>query len=128
MVARRREDGRWAAIQCKFCLPSTRLQKGQLDSFFEASGRTFSTESGVEAFANRLIISTTDKWSQNAEAMLENQAIPTNRIGVADIAASPINGDIAFPGSELVINLERKETFEPRPHQQEAIDKVLAGS
>ena len=41
LVARRREDGRWAAVQCKFYAESTTLQKQHLDSFFEASGRTF---------------------------------------------------------------------------------------
>ncbi|OKX96156.1 DEAD/DEAH box helicase [Corynebacterium glutamicum] len=127
LVARRREDGRWTAIQCKFYLPTTSLQKQHLDSFFEASGRSFLTEDGTESFANRLIISTTDKWSSNAEAMLENQVIPTNRIGLGAIAESPINWDIAYPGSELTINLERKETFEPRPHQDTAITKAIEG-
>lgn len=127
LVARRREDGRWTAIQCKFYLPSTSLPKGQLDSFFEASGRSFTTENGTESFANRLIISTTDKWSSNAEAMMDNQVIPTNRIGLGAIAESPINWDIAYPGSELTINLERKETFEPRPHQDTAITKAIEG-
>ena len=127
LVARRREDGRWTAIQCKFYLPTTSLQKQHLDSFFEASGRNFTTENGTESFANRLIISTTDKWSSNAEAMLDNQVIPTNRIGLGAIAESPINWDIAYPGSELTINLERKETFEPRPHQDTAITKAIEG-
>ncbi|RSZ61676.1 DEAD/DEAH box helicase [Corynebacterium hylobatis] len=127
LVARRREDSRWTAIQCKFYLPSTSLQKRHLDSFFEASGRSFVTENGTESFANRLIISTTDQWSANAEAMLENQVIPTNRIGLGAIADSPINWDIAYPGSELTINLERKETFEPRPHQETAISKAIEG-
>ena len=80
LVARRREDGRWTAIQCKFYLPSTSLQKQHMDSFFEASGRSFITEEGSDSFANRLIISTTDKWSANAEAMMDNQVIPTNRL------------------------------------------------
>lgn len=127
LVARRREDGRWTAIQCKFYLPSTSLQKQHLDSFFEASGRNFITEDGTDSFANRLIISTTDKWSSNAEAMMDNQVIPTNRIGLGAIAESPINWDIAYPGSELTINLERKETFEPRPHQETAISKAIEG-
>lgn len=127
LVARRREDGRWTAMQCKFYLPSTSLQKSHLDSFFEASGRSFITEEGTDSFANRLIISTTDKWSSNAEAMLGNQVIPTNRIGLGAIAESPINWDIAYPGSELTINLERKEAFEPRPHQESAITKAIEG-
>ena len=44
LVARRREDGRWVAIQCKFYEPTAYLQKSHLDSFFEKSGRSFDTE------------------------------------------------------------------------------------
>ncbi|HZK31390.1 MAG TPA: DEAD/DEAH box helicase family protein, partial [Corynebacterium sp.] len=127
LVARRRDDARWTAIQCKFYRPDTPLPKGELDSFFELSGRSFRTENGTESFANRLIISTTDKWSANAEAMLDNQLIPTNRIGLGAIGDSPINWDIAYPGSELSINLERREPFTPRPHQDTAITQTLTG-
>ncbi|MCQ4615876.1 DEAD/DEAH box helicase [Corynebacterium sp. CCUG 18816] len=127
LVARRVDDGEWTAIQCKFYMPTTHIQKGQLDSFFEASGRSFETDRGVEQFANRLIISTTDRWSSNAEAMLENQLIATNRIGTSAIAESPINWDIAYPGSEMSVNLTLRETFEPRPHQATAIEKSLEG-
>ncbi|AKK10211.1 putative helicase [Corynebacterium uterequi] len=127
LVARRAEDGRWVAIQCKFYRPSTSLSKRHLDSFFEASGRTFTTDTGVETFAHRIIISTTDKWSSNAEAMLDSQTIPVSRIGLSAIAESRINWDIAFPGSEISVDLTLKETFSPRPHQQAAIDAVLRG-
>lgn len=126
-MARRRDDGKWVAIQAKFYKPTTSIQKQNIDSFFEASGRSFETESAVEHFAHRYIISTTDKWSKHAEAALENQQIPTSRIGYSQIAESPVNWDVVFPGSEIHFNLSRRETFEPRPHQQEAIDKVMDG-
>lgn len=127
LVARRQEDQRWVAIQCKFYKPATSIQKSHLDSFFEASGRTFTTEHGTESFAQRIIISTTDKWSTNAEAMLENQGIPTNRIGTAAIADAPIDWDLTFPGSDIEINLSPRQTFEPRPHQATAIAKTIEG-
>ena len=132
LVARRREDGRWVAVQCKFYAESTTLQKQHLDSFFEASGRTFVNSDGNRGgggsqFAHRLIISTTDKWSSNAESMLENQLIPTSRIGLSTIAESPIDWDIVYPGSEISFNLTLQETYEPRPHQVTAINKTLAG-
>lgn len=82
---------------------------------------------GGAQFAHRLIISTTDKWSSNAESMLENQLIPTSRIGLSTIAESPIDWDIVYPGSEISFNLTLRETYEPRPHQVTAIDKTLAG-
>ncbi len=127
LVAKRAEDGAWTAIQCKFFDDATTLSKRHLDSFFEASGRSFRTESGVEQFANRVIISTKDAWSKNAESMLENQVIPAARIGLADIAQSPIDWDLTFPGDTVEINLTKKETFEPRPHQERAIAAVMEG-
>lgn len=127
LVAHRIEDDSWTAIQCKFYKPTTRIDKSNLDSFFEASGRSFDTEKGPEHFKNRLIISTTDLWSSHAEEALANQLIATNRIGMASIAESPINWDVAFPGSEIQINLSRREIFKPRPHQQTAIEKTLQG-
>lgn len=127
LVARRAEDDVWVAIQCKFYKPDTYIQKRHLDSFFEASGRSFTTDKGTESFAQRIIISTSERWSKNAEEMLEHQLIPTNRIGTAAIAESPIDWDVTFPGSEIEINLTRREVFSPRPHQQEAISKAIAG-
>lgn len=132
LVARRVDDGTWMAIQCKFYASNARIQKSHLDSFFEASGHSFETENGSEYFGSRMIISTTDYWSSHAEAALANQMIPTSRIGISTIAESPINWDVAFPGSEvrdksIQINLSQRETFEPRPHQQMAIDKAIEG-
>lgn len=132
LVAHRVDDGTWMAIQCKFYASNARIQKSHLDSFFEASGHSFETENGTEYFGSRMIISTTDHWSSHAEAALANQMIPTSRIGISTIAESPINWDVAFPGSEvrdknIQINLSQRETFEPRPHQQTAIDKAIEG-
>jgi superfamily II DNA/RNA helicase len=132
LVARRRDDGTWTAIQCKFYASTARIQKSHLDSFFEASGHSFETEHGREHFGSRMIISTTEHWSSHAEEALANQIIPTSRIGISAIAESPINWDVAFPGSEvqdknIQINLSQRKTFEPRPHQQTAIDKAIEG-
>ncbi|WP_284785584.1 DEAD/DEAH box helicase [Corynebacterium rhinophilum] len=132
LVARRRDDGMWTAIQCKFYASTARIQKSHLDSFFEASGHSFETEHGREHFGSRMIISTTEHWSSHAEEALANQIIPTSRIGISAIAESPINWDVAFPGSEvqdknIQINLSQRKTFEPRPHQQTAIDKAIEG-
>lgn len=127
LVAHRSDDDSWVAIQAKFYKETTSIQKSHIDSFFEASGHSFETEKGKEHFSHRYIISTTDKWSKNAEEALENQMIETSRIGMADIATAPVNWDVAFPGSEIQINLSRKEAFAPRKHQVEAIDKVMTG-
>ncbi|WP_459589081.1 restriction endonuclease [Corynebacterium camporealensis] len=90
LVARRREDGKWTAIQCKFYKDTTQIQKRHIDSFFEDSGRAFQTENGPEYFAHRLIIATTDRWSSNAEQALENQLIPTRACLLNSLVGGPI--------------------------------------
>lgn len=127
LVAHDREDDSWTAIQCKFYEPTTTLQKSHLDSFFTESGKTFNTDVGKQHFANRMIISTTDKWGKNAEAAIDDQTIPVQRLGLDVIAESPIDWDIAYPGSQLRIDLNPKPRFEPRPHQAEAISRTLEG-
>ena len=86
LVARERDTGAYTAIQCKFYEPTSTLSKGDIDSFFTASGK--------KPFTNRIIISTTDRWGKNAEAALEDQSIPVQRIGLAEIAESPIDWNI----------------------------------
>lgn len=66
--------------------------------------------------AHRYIISTTDRWSSNAEAALANQIIETSRTDIADITSAPVNWDMAFPSSEIQVKLERKEAFQPLKH------------
>ncbi|HHU40097.1 MAG TPA: hypothetical protein GXZ45_12560 [Propionibacterium sp.] len=94
LVARITATGEWTAIQCKFFDPESTLQKAQIDSFFTASGRSWD---GVR-FVNRIIISTTDRWSSHAETALSQQQIPVQRIGVPDLAESPIDWMQQSPG------------------------------
>ena len=77
LVAQDRTTGDWTAIQCKFFAPSHALQKQDIDSFFTASGKKWN---GV-GFTNRIIISTTTRWSKHAEDALDDQQIPVQRIG-----------------------------------------------
>lgn len=119
LVARERDTGNYTAIQCKFYEPTHTLAKGDIDSFFTASGKT--------GFTNRVIISTTDRWGRNAEDALADQLVPVQRIGMAEIAESPIDWDIAWPAGDLQVNLTPAKRHELRPHQQQAIDAVFRG-
>lgn len=119
LVARERDTGEFTAIQCKFYEPTHTLAKGDIDTFFTASGK--------KPFTNRVIISTTDKWGKNAEDALGDQHIAVQRIGMADIAESPIDWDIAWPQGELSVELSPAEKNHPRPHQVEAIQAVMNG-
>lgn len=119
----------WAAIQCKFYEPTTRLTKAGLDSFFDASGRFLKTESGPDHFGSRIIVSTTDHWSLDAEAALANDHISTGRIGTAlRILNLRLTGMSFSPAQRSKINLSQCEAFEPRPYPSEAIDSAMERS
>lgn len=120
LVARTTATGEWTAIQCKFFDPKSTLQKAQIDSFFTASGRSWD---GVR-FVNRIIISTTDRWSSHAETALSQQQIPVQRIGVPDLAESPIDWMQQAPGE---FELRRAVKYGLRPHQKDAIAAIKAG-
>ncbi|MBS9385593.1 MAG: DEAD/DEAH box helicase [Dolichospermum sp. BR01] len=112
-----RDTGDYCAIQCKCYSPDQTLEKSDIDSFFTASG--------TNLFKKRMIISTTNKWSKNAEAALENQQIPVIRADIYDLANSPIDWDkFSFKNPD---HLELKPKKQIRPHQQTALEKVLAG-
>ena len=69
----------YCAIQCKFIQPSDDLDKDDIDSFFTKSGQ----RQGDIEFKERIIVSTTPKWSKHAENALKNQQIPCTRLDFA---------------------------------------------
>lgn len=119
LVAQDRETGGFCAIQCKFYEPQHTVHKEDIDSFFTASGKG--------AFTRRMIISTTDKWSVHAESALEDQQIPVTRIGLADIASSPVEWHTPAPGLHVEFEMTLRQKKTPRPHQRAAIDDVFTG-
>ncbi|EPV9121880.1 DEAD/DEAH box helicase family protein [Pseudomonas aeruginosa] len=125
LVARERGTGDYWAIQCKFYDPGHTLQKADIDSFFTASGKRFATSAGERFFSHRLIISTTDKWSSNAEKALENQTIPVSRLWFKDLADSPVDWSLFDLARVSDIRLQKKKDL--MPHQATAIESVLSG-
>ena len=120
LVAQDRETGGFCAIQCKFYEPDHTVSKADIDSFFTASGKG--------GFTRRMIISTTEKWGPHAEEALEDQQIPVTRLGLSDIAASPIDWRFSAPGGAAVeIELDLRAKKQPRPHQIDALNAVFAG-
>lgn len=118
LVAQDRETGGYCAIQCKFYEPGHTVSKADIDSFFTASGKG--------GYTRRMIISTTEKWGPHAEEALEDQQIPVTRVGLADIAASPVEWHLPAPG-DPTITLDLREKKQPRPHQVDAIQDVFEG-
>ena len=107
--------GEHHAIQCKNYAPDHTLQKKDIDSFFTASGKTH--------FSNRIIVSTTDKWSKNAEDALEGQHIPVSKITLSDLENSVIDWTQYHIGEPP----KRKSRKSLRPHQQSALNAVSNG-
>ncbi|WP_062460815.1 DEAD/DEAH box helicase [Demequina soli] len=117
LVAKRRDNGEYVAIQCKFYDPQTTLQKSHIDSFL--------SDSGKEPFASRLVVSTVLKWGPNAEDAIKGQAKPVNRIGLTDLLESSIDWAVFDPATPEAMTLKARK--ELRPHQRTALDKVRAG-
>lgn len=117
LVARERDTGVMVAIQCKFYAPTYILQKGDIDSFFTASGKA--------PFAERLIVSTTDKWSKHAEDALVAQQIPVVRMRVQDLDDSSVDWSKFSLAKPDVVKLRTKKRL--RKHQTTALKKVEAG-
>lgn len=117
IVAQERETGEFCAIQCKFYEQTHTLQKADIDSFFTASGK--------KPFTSRIIISTSDDWSKNAEDALAEQHIPVTRIRVQDLDESGVDWsqfDLARPDK-----VKLKPRKELHPHQVTALEKTVAG-
>lgn len=115
LVAEVAGTGEIHAIQCKFYAPDYKLQKKDIDSFFTASGR--------KPFARRIIVATTDHWSDNAENALVDQQPPISKITLHDLEASQIDWSRFQPSAPVA--LKPKKLL--RPHQQNALSAAVAG-
>ena len=115
LVAQTRAGGDFHAIQCKFYGEDYRIQKKDIDSFFTASGQ--------KPFVQRIIVTTTNNWSENAERSLENQQPPVTKIDRFALEASKIDWSRFVPDKPVVLKSDKKL----RPHQTEALNRVLKG-
>jgi len=116
LVAEER-DGGLCAIQCKFYAPSATIGRDDIDRFLVASGK--------RPFTARLFVSTTERWGRYAEKALADQAVPVQRIGIAELAQSPFDWTRFDP--EHPDQLHRRARNELRPHQRSAIDDCVKG-
>ena len=109
------QDGENHAIQCKNYAQDHRISKADIDSFFTASGKSY--------FQHRIIVATTDRWTENAYTSLSNQNPPVTVINRSDLEHSVIDWEnFAF---------QKKITFktkkELRPHQVSALSAIRSG-
>lgn len=115
LVARTRGTSEFHAIQCKFYAESHRVQKGDIDSFFTASGKS--------AFKHRVIVSTTANWSEHAEDALQDQHPPVGKIDLNDLENSQIDWSKYQLGRAAVLQPKKMLLL----HQKSALDAVVEG-
>lgn len=115
LVAKTRGTGEYHTIQCKLYAEDYRLQKSDIDSFFTASGK--------KPFTHRIIVSTTNHWSEHAEDALRDQQPPVSKIDLHDLENSQIDWSQYQPKSAPVLKAKKKL----REHQITALSAVEHG-
>jgi predicted helicase len=103
------------AIQCKFFDANYEVKKGDIDSFFTASGKS--------PFAHRLIVTTTNHWSPNARAALDSQQVPCKYVTLDDLRSARLDWSKWLKSGSVTTYVK----YNPKPHQGDAIADVLSG-
>ena len=115
LVAKTAGTGEYHAIQCKFYAETYRIQKSDIDSFFTASGK--------RPFSHRIIVSTTNNWSEHAEDALRDQRPPVSKIELRDLESSQIDWTLHGSGSTEIL----KPKKQLREYQSVALNDVIRG-
>ncbi|HAB63191.1 MAG TPA: damage-inducible protein, partial [Pseudomonas sp.] len=115
LVARTQGTGEYHAIQCKLYAKDYRVQKKDIDSFFTASGKA--------PFSHRIIVTTTNNWSEHAENALLGNHQTINKIDVQALEDSQIDWAKYQPNRAVALKAKKKL----RDHQQTALNAVTAG-
>jgi predicted helicase len=115
LVAKTRGTDEYHAIQCKLYAENYRLKKGDIDSFFTASGK--------KIFSHRIIVATTNNWDDHAENAIQAQTTPVTKIDLNDLENSKIDWANYQPEKEIAL----KPTKTLREHQINALNGVEAG-
>jgi predicted helicase len=115
LVAKTQGTNEYHAIQCKLYAEDYKVQKKDIDSFFTASGKS--------PFSHRVIVTTTNNWSEHAEDALQGQQPPVSKIDLQALEDSQI--DWARYQSSKSVALKTKKQL--REHQQTALNAVAAG-
>lgn len=115
LVARTQGTKEFHAIQCKLYATNYRVQKGDLDSFFTASGQ--------KPFTHSIIVTTTNNWSEHADNALLNRHQTVNKIDLQALEDSQIDWAKYKPNQVAV--LKAKKSL--RDHQKRALASVAIG-
>ena len=119
-------QGAYVAVQCKCWQRAARIDKASVDSFLATALKAFRDESGeVRTFSELILFSTSESWSDNAEAAVQGLSTPFSRFDLDDLASQTgvdwDKLDAGLSGAQA-----RAAKFEPRPDQVEAIEACHA--
>jgi len=115
LVARTQGTSEFHAIQCKLYAEDYRIQKKDIDSFFTASGKA--------PFSHRIIVATTNNWSEHAEDALQGQQLSINKIDLQALEESQIDWAQYQPNQTVALKAKKRL----REHQQTALNATAAG-
>ena len=115
-------SGEYWAVQCKCYAENNYITKADVDSFLSTSSKTFEVEGKEKAFAQRLWISTTNKWNSVAELTIKNQTPQVTRLNLIDLESDEVDWEKLESG--LYGKSSRPKPFSIMGHQQKAIDRV----
>ena len=115
LVAKTSGTDEYHAIQCKFYAEDYKIKKSDIDSFFTASGQ--------KPFTHRIIVTTTNNWSEHADSALINQQPPVTKIDLHDLENSQIDWSKYKPDEAPTL----KPKYPLKPHQKLALTDVKKG-
>ena len=115
-------SGEYWAVQCKCYADDKYITKPDVDTFLSTSGKTFEVEGVEHAFAQRLWISTTNKWNSVAELTIKKQTPQVTRLNLIDLEADDVDWEKLEQG--LYGKASRPKPFAIMEHQQKAINCV----
>ena len=110
LIAKEKETGKYWAIQCKCFDEAYQVNKSDIDSFF--------TESGKKPFEVRLIVTTTNRWGENAQEALKRQNIECKTLGLYELEQTEFDWSL-----QSVKRKEKRKRL--REHQKEAVTKSV---
>ena len=125
LVAKKKDFDEYCAIQCKFYDETNPVSKEDVDSFIGASGKPFFINGKPYRYSERIIVSTTDKWTLTAEMEIVGQTPPITRIRLNDLQHSGIDWDDF--SLQNINSMKRDKRKKEYTHQVEAINAVLDG-
>lgn len=122
IVAKEADSDRYVAIQCKFYEPTHLMSLPDVETFFAALNSSIETEhSKKDSFVSGIIVATTDHWNEVLRNTMFKQHIPCQHITLSDLEEAAVDWSTILKGQGDC------PKYQPRPHQQEAIEAVLEG-